>query len=58
MKKENKILLLELLLFILYCFTSYKTQQGFIDSSYSWWFTLSVLLAALIVIDKRKWFMK
>ena len=58
MKKENKILLLELLLFILYCFTSYKTQQGFIDSSYSWWFTLSVLLAALIVIDKRKWFTK
>ena len=56
MKKENKILLLDVLLFVIYCFVCHKTQQGFIDSSYNWWFTLSVAVAGLFVIDKRKWF--
>ena len=56
MKKENKILLLDTLLFVIFCFAAYKTKQGLIDSSYYWWLTLSVSLAGLFVIDKRKWF--
>lgn len=58
MKNENKILLLDVLLFIIYCFAAYKTQQGFISYRYNWWFFLSILLVEFFMVDKRKWFTK